>query len=564
MSVNANHTVVDYLLDRLCELGVDRIFGVPGDFTLAMLDHVEADERVRWIGCSNELGAGYAADGYARVRGIGALCTTFGVGELSAINAVAGSYAEHVPVVHIVGAPSHAVQAAARRTHHSLGTGDFTVFSRMASEVVCAQATLTADNACSEIDRVLREVITHRRPGYLVVPSDLTEVAAPAPAAPLEREHRVTDADALRQFTAAAQTLIERATSAALLADVFVARMGAESSLHALIEAGRLPYATLLWGRRVVNEARSGYLGTYNGAASAPVVREAIETADALILAGVRFTDLTSGFFTQQLQTERLIDVGPRESNVGGKRFGPIDMADALDTLRDLCAARRPFASQAPVKAHAPLHEQVHARSVEDEPLSQERLWEVVSEALRPGDLIVAEQGTSFYGMGSQRLPENALFIGQPLWASIGYSLPALLGASLADPQRRPVLLIGDGSAQLTIAELGTMIRQHVNAIVLVVNNDGYTVERAIHGATSAYNDIAQWDWTALPHTLGKDHESFSARATTAAALRDALAAARALPDRLALIEAVVPQLDVPPLLHALAEAAGLANQRPE
>jgi alpha-keto-acid decarboxylase len=552
------YTVVDYLLERLSELGADRIFGVPGDFTLTMLDHIERDERVQWVGCANELGAGYAADGYARIRGIGVLCTTFGVGELSAINAIAGSYAEHVPVVHLVGAPARAVQSAGERTHHSLGTGDFGVFARMTSEVVCAQAALDENNACAEIDRVLHSVITHRQPGYLVLPSDLTELEVRPPAEPLAGAGNVTDPDALRRFAAAAGDLMENASRAALLADVFVYKMGAQENLRALIDAGNLPHATLLWGRRVVNEAHPAYLGIYNGAASAPEVREAIEDSEVLIQAGVRFTDLTSGFFTQQLALERLINVGARSSSVAGKQYGPIGLADALDALRDICAARGPFAAH----RAAPVQERVVQETGNGKPLSQEALWDVVSAALRPGDLVIAEQGTSFYGMGSHRLPDDTVFIGQPLWASIGYTLPALLGAALAAPQRRPVLLIGDGSAQLTIAELGTMIRQHVNALIVVVNNDGYTVERAIHGPEATYNDIAHWDWTALPAALGKGCHCFSARVSTVGQLRDALATAATFNDRLALIEAVVPRLDVPPLLRALAEAAGAANRR--
>ena len=124
----STYTVGDYLLDRLAELGVTEVFGVPGDFNLEFLDHVVAHPRVRWVGNANELNAGYAADGYGRLRGMSALITTFGVGELSAANAIAGSYAEHVPVVHIVGAPAKDAQGARRVVHHSLGDGDFEHF----------------------------------------------------------------------------------------------------------------------------------------------------------------------------------------------------------------------------------------------------------------------------------------------------------------------------------------------------------------------------------------------------------------------------------------------------
>ncbi len=163
--MSETYTVGDYLLDRLAELGVTEVFGVPGDFNLEFLDHVESHETLRWVGNANELNAGYAADGYGRLRGMSALVTTFGVGELSALNAVAGSYAEHVPVVHIVGAPSKDAQAARRLVHHSLGDGDFEHFLRMSREITCAQANLTPATATLEIDRVLMEVRQQRRPG---------------------------------------------------------------------------------------------------------------------------------------------------------------------------------------------------------------------------------------------------------------------------------------------------------------------------------------------------------------------------------------------------------------
>ena len=161
----SGYTVADHLVDRLAELGVDRIFGVPGDYSLAMLDHVTHHPTVRWTGCTNELNAGYAADGYGRLRGIAALSTTFGVGELSAINAIAGSYAEHVPVVHIVGAPALAAQALRRPVHHTLGDGVFGHFTAMHADITVARASLTQDDAVAEIDRVLREVRDRRLPG---------------------------------------------------------------------------------------------------------------------------------------------------------------------------------------------------------------------------------------------------------------------------------------------------------------------------------------------------------------------------------------------------------------
>ncbi len=548
------YTVIDHLLDSLTARGVERMFGVPGDFTLAMLDKVEAHPDIEWVGCSGELGAAYAADGYARVRGLGAVCTTFGVGELSAINGIAGSYAERVPVIHIVGAPATATQHAGRPTHHTLGDGDFRHFARMHAEVTAVQASLTLENAASEIDHVLREVLERRLPGYLVIPADVGVAEIEPAVQPLQRHDDPTSRHALEQFRLAAEPLLLESDRPAVLADILVERFGAEAALSELLASG-IPHATLLWGRRVVDESVPSFVGTYVGAASREVVRATVEDADALIRVGVQFTDLTSGFFSQHLPERGVIAVDATTASIGGVTFGPIAMSRALEVLTELLRRRtRPF--PAPPAERPP----VLVRDEDGdpgEPLGQAALWSTISSWLRAGDLVMADQGTSFYGIGAHRLPGDVLFMGQPLWASIGFTLPAILGAALAIPQRRPVLLIGDGAAQLTIGELGTLARQRVPAIVVVVDNDGYTVERAIHGADAAYNDIARWDWVGLSLALGA---ASATRVGTAEELREALDAARRGDTGVSVIVAQVPRDDVPPLLEAIARAAARAN----
>lgn len=551
------YTVADYLLDRLAEQGVRHMFGVPGDFTLGLLDHVEEHKFIDWVGTGNELGAGYAADGYARLSGLGVVCTTFGVGELSAVNALAGSYAEHVPVLHVVGAPSEATQQAGRATHHTLGDGDFRHFARMSAEISCTQGFLNAENAADEIDRVLRDILAARRPGYLLIPANVAEAPATRPTQILEMPTPGTNAQALANFRKSAQDILSAARSVAVLADILVQRMGVEQELNALLTTTGAPHATLLWGRRVVDESAPAYLGTYVGAVSDEPVRRAIEDSDILVSVGVHFTDLTSAFFTQDFSRTALIEVGPRGAKIGGQLYGPVGMADALGVLTELTTG---FADRQPAPRR---REHAHAMHLDDDLLGQESLWDEVADTLRPHDMIVADQGTSFYGMGAHRLPQDVVFIGQPLWASIGFSMPALLGASLAEPTRRPVLLIGDGAAQLTVPELGTILRNNIPGVIVVVDNNGYTVERAIHGPAAAYNDIAHWDWTQLVAAMSPDDSSVAVIAQTVGDLRRALEWSNANPDRLMLVQAIVPALDVPPLLAALADLAGNANQAP-
>jgi TPP-dependent 2-oxoacid decarboxylase len=549
----ATYTVIDHLLDRITALGVEKLFGVPGDFTLAMLDRVEAHPDIDWVGCSGELGAAYAADGYARVRGLGVVCTTFGVGELSAINGIAGSYAERVPVIHVVGAPSTATQRAAKPTHHSLGDGDFRHFVRMHAEVTCVQASLTLENATSEIDHVIREVLERRLPGYIVIPADVGVSEAEPATQQLLRQRETTHPRALERFREAARPLVLDAERPAILADILVERFGAEAALHELLEIG-IPHASLLWGRRILDESSEFFVGTYVGAASRDVVRSVVEGADLLVQAGVQFTDLTSGFFSQQLPVEASITIDGTTAAIGGETFGPIAMPKALEVLTGLFRERtRPMPAPPTERPPTlPVHDQ------EGPSLTQAALWTTVSDWLEGSDLVMAEQGTSFYGIGAHRLPANTLFMGQPLWASIGFTLPAILGAALAAPHRRPVLLIGDGSAQITINELGTMARNRIPAIVLIVDNDGYTVERAIHGADAGYNDIATWDWLALSRSLGAVS---SISASTIAELRSALAGARDQTNGVTVVVARLPRNDVPPLLTAIARAAAEANR---
>ncbi|WP_313860645.1 alpha-keto acid decarboxylase family protein [Mycobacterium sp.] len=545
------YTVGDYLLDRLAEFGVSEIFGVPGDYNLEFLDHIVAHPTIRWVGSANELNAGYAADGYGRLRGMSAVVTTFGVGELSATNAIAGSYAEHVPVVHIVGGPSKDAQGTRRALHHSLGDGDFEHFFRISREITCAQANLMPATACREIDRVLSEVREQKRPGYLLLSTDVARFPTEPPEAPLPRYAGGTSPRALSMFVEAATELIgdNRLT---VLADLLVHRLQVVKELESLLAADVVPYATLMWGKSLLDESSPNYLGIYAGAASAPKVRTAIEDAPALVTAGVVFTDMVSGFFSQHIDSARTIDVDQYQSSVAGHVFAPLEMGAALDALTQILVRRG--ISSPPVSSPQDQEPDTGAETpARNRPLTQQMVWDRLCEALTPGNVVLADQGTCFYGMADHRLPQGVTFIGQPLWGSIGYTLPAAVGAAVAHPDRRTVLLIGDGAAQLTVQELGTFFREGLSPVIVVVNNDGYTVERAIHGETAPYNDIASWSWTEIPHALGVvNHLAF--RTQTYGELDDALTAAAEHQDRMVFVEVVLPRLEIPPLLAELVQ----------
>ncbi|GAA3020835.1 alpha-keto acid decarboxylase family protein [Streptomyces fulvorobeus] len=543
-------TITGHLLDRLHSLGVRHLFGVAGDYNLRMLDEVLAHPGMQWVGTASELGAAYAADGYARVRGFAAVLTTHGVGELSAINGVAGSYAEYVPLLHIAVGPPRSKEQDGAVAHHTLGDGDYEHFARAFRQVVCADALVRPEDGPAEIDRVITACLRESRPGYLRLPQDVALSSAPSPSGSLGRPDRhAADQHSLAAFLDAAARRIETAGTIAVLADSLVDRFDARAELSDLLSAGSLPHAVVVSGKGVVDESAPHCLGLYAGACSDDTVRTAIDSADLLIRAGVRLADTTSGGFTHGYDPDRGISAGPTTVSVDGAAFPDVGLRAALAGLARLVEDRRMTASTP--AASAPRHPSPSG----DSTLSQAYLWHAVSAAVRPDHTVVADQGTPLFGISPYRLPAGARFLAQPVWGSIGYSLPALLGAQLADPSRRGLLLIGDGAAQLTIQELGTIGRHRLTPVIVLVNNDGYTVERALHNPRAVYNDITPWRWTDLPAALGVP-EPLVLTVRTRAELDRSLSMAAATEDRMVFIEACTAPDDTPVLLSRFAEIA--------
>ncbi|EAO9360532.1 alpha-keto acid decarboxylase family protein [Salmonella enterica] len=544
------YTVADYLLDRLAGCGIGHLFGVPGDYNLQFLDHVIDHPTLRWVGCANELNAAYAADGYARMSGAGALLTTFGVGELSAINGIAGSYAEYVPVLHIVGAPCSAAQQRGELMHHTLGDGDFRHFYRMSQAISAASAILDEQNACFEIDRVLGGMLAARRPGYIMLPADVAKKTAIPPTQALALPVHEAQSGVETAFRYHARQCLMNSRRIALLADFLAGRFGLRPLLQRWMAETPIAHATLLMGKGLFDEQHPNFVGTYSAGASSKEVRQAIEDADRVICVGTRFVDTLTAGFTQQLPTERTLEIQPYASRIGETWFN-LPMAQAVSTLRELCLECA-FAPPPTRSAGQPVR-------IDKGELTQESFWQTLQQYLKPGDIILVDQGTAAFGAAALSLPDGAKVVVQPLWGSIGYSLPAAFGAQTACPDRRVILIIGDGAAQLTIQEMGSMLRDGQAPVILLLNNDGYTVERAIHGAAQRYNDIASWNWTQIPPALNAAQQAECWRVTQAIQLAEALERL-ARPQRLSFIEVMLPKADLPELLRTVTRALEARN----
>lgn len=557
MSTPTPYTVADYLFDRIAQTGVSDIFGVPGDFNLTFLDNILDNPALRWVGNNNELNAGYAADGYARLRGFAAMVTTFGVGELSAINATGGSYAENVPVLHIVGAPVRFSQDNHLKVHHTLADGNYRHFYEMASHVTCAQAWLTPDNAASEIDRVIRTMLIESRPGYLVLSPDVAAARIGQPVGNIRED--VSEFTARNQLAAFEEAATEflKGKKTTIVADRLIERYHAKQATGEFIASCDLPYATLPWSIGVVDNDSPRYVGAYWASVSPERTRAAVEDAERLITIGVLFTDTATAGFTADIEEADILAVDPHAARVGHTIYGPIAMADALPALTRAVAAAQP--QPQPLKQAEPAEA---AESNPDEQLRQDDLWEIITTWLPTDATLVADLGTSMFGLAGKPLPKGTESMGQPVWASIGFALPASLGASLAAPERRSVLVSGDGAAQLTVQEISTMLREKTNPIMVIINNEGYTVERAIHGPEAPYNDITTYHWDLVPAAMGGTEETtLVLKARTPNELKQALATAEATRDKLVMVEVIMDRDDIPTTLKNFAASVAKKPQ---
>ncbi len=547
---NMKTTIGQYLLDRLKDYGIKYIFGVPGDYNLGFLDLIEDDPYLEWVGNCNELNASYAADGYGRIKSMAALVTTFGVGELSAINGIAGAYAESVPVVKIVGMPSRNVSNNKCLVHHTLGDGEFMKFFNMYKEVTTAQTILNKQNAKNEIDRVLAECYLQKKPVYIGIPVDVPNIQI-AMSSPLRYKPK-SDKKILNTFIEALKQEVKQAQSVIVLADYEVNRHCLNQALHDFIEKTNLPIASLAMGKGVFPENHPNFLGVYNGILSDEKVTTAIKGSDYALLIGVKLTDsLTAGFNYICPEPTPTIEIHPFYSKIGDKIYSDILMQDVLKRI----SALKFNATLPPKQPHKP-------KPKLEGKLTQEVFFQVIEQHLRPEDVLIAEQGTSFFGAIDIKLPDGVRFIGQPLWGSIGYTFGALLGTCLADRKRKNILLVGDGSLQLSAQELSTMLKENVAPIIIVINNDGYTVERCIHGPNRKYNDINMWHYTKLLDVFDANlqRHALAFKVSNIEDFSQALKSAYQQADKLVLIEALMQREDAPTLLKKLGELFSAQN----
>jgi len=504
-------TISDYLLERLVQLGVKSAFGVPGDYNLAFLDFVEDHPNIAYVGCCNELNAGYAADGYARVTGkVGAVITTFGVGELSAANAIAGAHSERVPVVHIVGVPSTALQAHKSILHHTLGDAKFDAFYHVAQNITCATGIImNGAHAAEEIDHALTTMLLKARPCYITIPTDLvhTKISAKPLSTPLtlavEHPNKESTEDYL---TDRIVQMLEAAKKPVILVDGCAIRYHVIPEVEKLIEKTGLTFFTTPMGKAGISEANPHFGGVYVGNLSLPPVKEAFESADFILAIGTLKSDINSGSFSWRMPGDRTVELHSDHVIIQYGQFEGVTFQTVLPLLIEKVKPAK-ASQKITVEPFTQATQVPHTGKI-----TQEGLWPLIGSFLKEDDVVVGETGTSCFGLIETKMPKGVTFAAQVLWGSIGWAGGSFLGTSVAaaEAKRRSILCTGEGSWMLSVQELSTVIRHKLKPIIFLINNEGYTIERMIHGAQRGYNDVAMWRWTELLHAFGAAEGSYA------------------------------------------------------
>jgi TPP-dependent 2-oxoacid decarboxylase len=553
--------LTEYLFARLRELGVNHTFGIPGDFVLPVYA-VQEELGFPTVVCCHEPGVGFAADAYARLRGLGVALLTYGPGALNTLNPIACAYAEQSPLLIVSGGPEMVFRRGQHdvHLHHTVKTYESQL--HILREVTADAAILDDPATAPEtIDRVLRTVIGRKRPGYLEIPRD--RVRSPVAGLPgplvlepdaVEQERR---AEALEEAVDEIGAMLASARRPVLYVGAGIRRHALTDLVVQLAERLRIPVVTDVLGKASFPETHTQFAGVYLGALSDPLARDLLDESDCVLGIGVVRTDLGTGFWTERINPKARISIDPESVRIRFHRYDGLPITRVVNALlARLPASDRPIPrfDGSPGQVLAPVDD----GAAPSDPLAPLKVADIIG-LLKHLDMsqysFTADVGDGWF-IGLELRTE--VFLASGYYGTMGFSVPAALGAGIADPTRRPFALVGDGAFQMTGTELATMVDHGLRPIVLLLNNGGYGMLEAIDRPRRDY-DRRSWDYPAMARALG----ALAERATTTAEFKAALARAEASPMAY-LIEAAVARDDLSPVMSRIRDLARQAERLAE
>lgn len=561
----AEATLGRHIARRLVQIGVTDVFTVPGDFNLTLLDHLIAEPGLKNIGCCNELNAGYAADGYARSRGVGACVVTFTVGGLSILNAIAGAYSENLPVICIVGGPNTNDYGTNRILHHTIGLPDFSQELRCFQTVTCYQAVVNnLDDAHEQIDTAISTALKESKPVYISVSCNLAGIPHSSfsrEPVPFSISPRLSNPAGLEAAVEAAAAFLNKAVKPVLVGGPKLRVAKAGEAFVELADASGYAVAAMPSAKGLVPEHLPRFIGTYWGAVSTAFCAEIIESADAYIFAGPIFNDYSSVGYSLLLKKEKAIIVQPERVVIGnGTTYGCVMMKDFLSALAKRLQ-KNITAFENYERIFVPPGVPLQCKP--EEPLKVNVLFKYVQEMISGETAVIAETGDSWFNCQKLRLPEGCGYEFQMQYGSIGWSVGATLGYAQAAKNKRVISFIGDGSFQVTAQDVSTMIRAEQNPIIFLINNGGYTIEVEIHDGP--YNVIKNWNYTGLVDAIHNGHgKCWTTKVRYEKELKEAIeTATEEKKDSLCFIEVIVHKDDTSKELLEWGSRVCAANSRP-
>lgn len=554
-----------HLARRLVQIGVNDVFSVPGDFNLTLLDHLLAEPGLNLVGCCNELNAGYAADGYARSRGVGACVVTFTVGGLSVLNAIAGAYSENLPVICIVGGPNSNDYGTNRILHHTIGLPDFSQELRCFQTVTCFQAVVNnLDDAHELIDTAISTALKESKPVYISVGCNLPAIPHPTfsrEPVPFSLSPKLSNQMGLHAAVEAAAEFLNKAVKPVMVGGPKLRVAKASDAFVELADASGYALAVMPSAKGLVPEHHPHFIGTYWGAVSTAFCAEIVESADAYLFAGPIFNDYSSVGYSLLLKREKAIIVQPDRVVIGnGPAFGCVLMNDFL---RELAKKINKNGTAFENYSRIFVPEGKPLKCEPNEPLRVNILFQHIQNMLSSDNAVIAETGDSWFNCQKLKLPEGCGYEFQMQYGSIGWSVGATLGYAQAVPEKRVLAFIGDGSFQVTAQDVSTMLRCGQKTIIFLINNGGYTIEVEIHDGP--YNVIKNWNYTALVEAIHNGAgKCWTTKVTTEEQLVEAIDTATGpKKDCFCFIEVIVHKDDTSKELLEWGSRVSAANSRP-
>lgn len=555
------YTVGHYLATRLTQLGLNHVFAVAGDYNLSLLDEMAKDSNLEQVYCCNELNCGFAAEGYARSRIMGASVVTFSVGAFSAFNAAGGAFAENLPMLLISGAPNNNDYGSGHILHHTMGYSDYRYQIEMAKQVTCVAVSIAhASEAPCLIDHAIRHALRNRKPAYIEISCNIASAPCPPPG-PITAitKSLVSDAGTLKVAAEACLKALNKSKNPVIVIGGKARSAGGEKQIVELADKLGCAVTTMAQAKGFFPEEHAQYVGTYWGEISAPGVENLVAQSDCRIYIGAVFNDYSTVGWTCQVTGENDLFISPHHVRVGKNEFSGIYLDDFLAIFAPMVQKNPTSLEQYRAKGIKPT--QTPAAPAEAE-LTVVELCRQIQGIIDNKTTLFLETGDSWFHGMHFNLPNGARVESEMQWGHIGWSVPSMFGYAVSEPDRRNIMMVGDGSFQLTAQEVCQMIRQKLPVIIILINNRGYTIEVKIHDGP--YNRVKNWDYAGLINVFNaEDGKGLGLKAKNGGELAEAMKKALTNKEGPTLIEVAIDPQDCSPDLVVWGKRVQTANSRP-